>query len=77
MASLPKATRRDYKSVCNWLSTEGQIAEKEANVFMVDLDCASLVEQDESKAMDGYVEDILGNLPCKQMMKVRVALIVT
>lgn len=70
MANLPKATRRNYNSVCNLLSNDGPIVESEANVYMNDLDCAALIEHDESKAVDGFIEDVLALMPCQRATRV-------
>lgn len=70
MASLPEATRRNYASVYNRLGNEGPIVQSEAKVYMNDLDCAALVEHEESKAVDGYIEDILGMMPCQGLTHV-------
>ncbi|KAM3416514.1 hypothetical protein BST61_g8104 [Cercospora zeina] len=67
MSSLPKATRRNYTSVCNHIGKHAPIAQREQDVFMNDSDFVALVEQQETKSFDGFVEDILALLPCKRV----------
>ncbi|PPJ50711.1 hypothetical protein CBER1_07695 [Cercospora berteroae] len=67
MFSLPKATRRNYTSVCNHIDKHAPIAQREQDVFMNDSDFVALVEQHETKSFDGFVEDILTLLPCKRI----------
>ncbi|KAF2213854.1 hypothetical protein CERZMDRAFT_95884 [Cercospora zeae-maydis SCOH1-5] len=67
MSSLPKATRRNYTSVCNHIDKHAPIAQREQDVFMNDSDFVALVEQHEAKSFDGFVEDILTLLPCKRV----------
>lgn len=70
MSSLPKATRRNYTSVCNHIDKHAPIAQREQDVFMNDSDFVALVEQHETKSFDGFVEDILTLLPCKRVTQV-------
>ena len=71
MASLPRATRRNYTSVVNILSNKGgPLSENEKNVFMNDVDCAALVEREDGTGFDGFVEDLLTFLPCRRLNRV-------
>lgn len=72
MASLPKATRRNYASVCTYLTDEQPISQNEIKLFMNDVDFVALFEEDESKAVDGFVEDILSMIPCRRLTRVRM-----
>lgn len=71
MASLPKATRRNYASVCNLLSNDQPLSQIETDLYMNDLDFVALVEEAESKSVDGFIEDILTMLPCRRLTRVR------
>lgn len=71
MASLPKATRRNYASVCNYLfSDDPPVSQHERDLFMHDVDFVALVEQDESKAVDGFIEDLLSMIPSRRLTQV-------
>lgn len=70
MANLPKATDRNYASVCQWLKNECPLSETEADVFAKDLDFVALVENEESKSVDGLIEDILTMMPCRRFTRV-------
>ena len=71
MASLRKASLRDYTSVCNHIYNKAPFADREKKIFMNDSDFVALVEQEETKSFDGFVEDVLSMLPCRRLTRVR------
>ena len=70
MANLPKATDRNYAAVRQWLKNECPLSENEADVFMNDLDFVALIETEESRSVDGFIEDILTKIPCRPLTRV-------
>lgn len=73
MSSLPKATVRNYLSICNQLDNRAPLAQREHDVFMNDTDFVALVEQEEYKAFDGFVEDILTMMPWPRLTRVSLS----
>ncbi|CAK4034151.1 hypothetical protein CB0940_08593 [Lecanosticta acicola] len=69
MASLPKASLRNYASVCNHIYNKAPFTEREKKVFMNDSDFVALIEQEETKSFDGFIEDILSMLPCRGLTR--------
>ncbi|KAF2086525.1 hypothetical protein K490DRAFT_66718 [Saccharata proteae CBS 121410] len=62
MASLPKATTRNYNSLANWMLKWKPLASKEAKFIERDQDFVALVDEKEGSWFDALIEDFLGHL---------------
>lgn len=65
MSALPKASRRNYSSVDNWIHHSGPLSREDQELFKEDEDFAALVDPQEAVSLDGLVEDCLSMVPCR------------
>ncbi|KAI9740264.1 MAG: hypothetical protein M1834_004842 [Cirrosporium novae-zelandiae] len=68
-ASLKKTRDRDYNSLKFWISNNKPLAREESEFINCDEDFISLAEAPEGVWFDGFIEDCLEKLPCRQLTK--------
>lgn len=58
-ATLQRATKRNYKSVCNWIHHSAPLVQEEASTFDKDRDFVAIVDAKEGSWFDGCIEPAL------------------
>ncbi|KAI9817249.1 MAG: hypothetical protein M1827_001362 [Pycnora praestabilis] len=70
LRGITKPTRRNYRSLFNWVWNNKPLAEDETDFTFLEEDFVSLAHGQENSPFDGYVEDLIQKSPSRRLQRI-------